>query len=52
MKLLDKIALNRLIAIITGFILSLIKILTPQKTDSILPPKKPILDRLRKIKRK
>jgi hypothetical protein len=52
MKFLDKIALNRLIAIITSFILGLIKIFTPDKTDPILPPKRSILDRLRKIKRK
>lgn len=36
MKLLDKIALNRLLSIITSFIISLIKLFAPQvKTDDL-----------------
>ena len=39
MRLLDKIALNRLISIITNFILGLIKIFSPQSIDDIDIPK-------------
>ena len=39
MRFLDKIALNRLIAIITSFILSIIKMFSPN-TDVVAPPKK------------
>jgi hypothetical protein len=39
MRLLDKIALNRLISIITNFILGLLKIFAPQTIDEIEVPK-------------
>ena len=54
MKLLDKIALNRLISIITSFILSLVKIIAPKTNieDTITKPKRPILDKLRNIIKK
>jgi hypothetical protein len=39
MRLLDKIALNRLISIITNFILGLIKIFSPKSIEEIEPPK-------------
>ena len=39
MKLLDKIALNRLISIITNFLLALIKIFAPKAVDNIEIPK-------------
>lgn len=39
MKILDKIALNRLISIITNFILGLIKIFAPQSLEDINVPK-------------
>lgn len=41
MRLLDKIALNRLIAIITNFILGLIKIFAPSSIEDIDSPVKP-----------
>jgi hypothetical protein len=41
MKLLDKIALNRLVAIITNFILGLVKIFAPKSLDDIDVPKPP-----------
>ena len=49
MKLLDKIALNRLLSIISSFILSLIKIFKPDQ-DVVAPPKKrrPLRDLLDK----
>ncbi len=48
MKLLDKIALNRLLSIISNFILSLIKIFKPDQ-DVVAPPKKrPLRDLLDK----
>jgi hypothetical protein len=34
MKLLDKIALNRLISIILGFIITIIKLFSPQIKDT------------------
>lgn len=42
MKLLDKIALNRLISIITNFILGILKIFAPKTIDDIdiLKPKR------------
>lgn len=53
MKLLDKIALNQLIKIITSFILALLKIFAPQKQIPNLPkplkqrrPLKDIIDRI------
>jgi hypothetical protein len=39
MKLLDKIALNRLISIITNFILGLLKLFAPKAVDEIEIPK-------------
>jgi hypothetical protein len=39
MRVLDKIALNRLISIITNFILGLIKIFAPKSIDNIDLPK-------------
>jgi hypothetical protein len=54
MKLLDKIALNNLIRIITNFIIALLKIFdvkTPVD-NPILKPKRPILDKLRNIFKK
>lgn len=53
MRLLDKIALNRLIKIITDFILGLLKIFAP-KDGNVLPlepvkKKKPILDAIRRV---
>jgi hypothetical protein len=39
MKIIDKIALNRLISIITNFILGLIKIFSPKSIDEIDLPK-------------
>jgi hypothetical protein len=39
MKILDKIALNRLISIISNFILSLLKIFAPKSVDNIDIPK-------------
>jgi hypothetical protein len=39
MRLLDKIALNRLISIITNFILGLLKIFAPKTIDDIEVPK-------------
>jgi hypothetical protein len=51
MKLLDKIALNRLISIITGFILALIKIFQPKQNiePPILKPRRPIIEKVRNI---
>lgn len=52
MKFLDKVALNRLIAIITGFIITLIKLFKPDTDiDVPKPPKtnRPIIDKIRKI---
>lgn len=49
MNFLDKIALNRLIKIITSFILGLIKIFKP--TEDTIPPLKrqrPLIDKLKK----
>lgn len=39
MKLLDKIALNRLLSIISSFILGIIKILSPKSVEEIDTPK-------------
>ncbi len=53
MKLLDKIALNRLLIIITNFILSLIKIFNDHKEiDPAVPKRKSIIDRLKKLRNK
>lgn len=52
MKLLDRIALNRLLKIITNFILGLLKIFKPANTDTIVPKppskKRPVVDKLKK----
>lgn len=39
MKFLDRLALNRLIAIITGFILGVLKLITPKDSNPIDVPK-------------
>jgi len=39
MKIIDKIVLNRLLSIISSFILSLIKILSPKSVEEIDFPK-------------
>jgi hypothetical protein len=39
MKLLDKIALNRLLSILASFILGIIKILSPKSVEEIDTPK-------------
>lgn len=51
MKLLDKIALNRLLAIISSFILNLIKIFQPHNIDTIDKPKRkrPLKDLLKRV---
>lgn len=56
MKLLDRIALNRLISIITGFILGILKIFANKKIDVVpntpdLPDNKPFPWIRKKIKR-
>lgn len=39
MKFIDRIAMNRLIAIITSFILGVLKLIVPKnKLDDIVPP--------------
>lgn len=49
MRLLDKIALNRLIKIITDFILGILKLFKPKDTDILDTPKKrPIIDLIRR----
>lgn len=40
MKLLDRIALNRLISIITSFVLAILKIIVPKQTDTKRLPKR------------
>ena len=43
MRFLDKLALNRLVAIVLGFILSVIKLVVPKTdTDNPIVPKPPI----------
>ena len=57
MKILDRIAVNRLLKILTDFIISLLKIFKPkEKNDPIIVPpinkpkrKRPILDWLKNI---
>lgn len=39
MKIIDKIALNRLISIITNFILGLLKIFAPKSIEDVEIPK-------------
>lgn len=39
MRLIDKIALNRLLSIISSFILGVIKILSPKSVEEIDDPK-------------
>lgn len=41
MKILDKIVLNRLISIITNFVLGLLKIFAPKSLDDVDVPKPP-----------
>lgn len=41
MKILDKMVLNRLISIITNFILGLLKIFAPKSVEDIEIPKPP-----------
>lgn len=41
MKIIDRIALNRLLSIISSFILGVIKILAPKSVEEIDTPKKP-----------
>lgn len=49
MRLLDKIALNRLIKIITDFILGLAKLFPSSKDQTVdKKPKRPIIDLLKK----
>lgn len=49
MKLIDRISLNRAISLVLGFILSVIKIFAPNKTEDSTPSPKPIRrKRLRK----
>ncbi len=49
MKFLDKIALNRLLAIITSFIIALLKLITPNSNlPSPKTPKKPLFPWVRK----
>lgn len=50
MKLLDRIALNSLIKTITNFILAILKMFAPTKSDSLEPKerKKPVIDFLRR----
>lgn len=45
MKFLDKIALNRLISILTGFVLALIKMIVP-KESGVSPKRKKIFPRI------
>ena len=51
MKFLDKIALNRLIKIITNFILSIIKIFKPEIKEKEIKPKRkrPLKDLIDRI---
>ena len=50
MKLLDRIALNSLIKTITNFILAILKIFAPTKTDGLDPAKRkrPVIDAIRR----
>lgn len=45
MRLLDKIALNRLISILTGFVLAIIKLIVPKESVSS-PKRKKIFPRI------
>lgn len=50
MKLIDKIALNRLLKILTDFILGILKIFAPKENVVIKPEKKrPLKDLLDRI---
>lgn len=51
MKLLDRILFNRLIKIITNFIVAIFKIFVPKNTDIVKPPskKRPLRDLLDRI---
>lgn len=50
MKILDKIVLNRLIAIIMNFILGILKIFAPNSVNNIdeIKPRKRLFPRLKK----
>lgn len=48
MKIIDRIALNRFIKIITDFILSLIKLCGYKEKTQEPKPKRPIIDLLKK----
>jgi hypothetical protein len=53
MRLLDKIALNRLISLITSFILGVLKIFAPQiKTDAVDTDDRWLPNIRKKLKRK
>lgn len=51
MKLLDRIAINSLVKTFTNFILAILKIFAPNKSDIAEPNKKrrPVLDLIKKI---
>jgi hypothetical protein len=51
MKLLDKIALNRLLSIVTSFILGVLKIISPSKVEEIDKPDKPEKKKKRLLRR-
>lgn len=51
MRLLDRLALNRLISILTSFVLAIVKILAQHDTDEsspTIPPKENIIKRIAK----
>lgn len=54
MKILDKIALNRLIAIITSFILSIVKLFAPNTKIDLddSPKRKTLLDKLKELRKR
>ncbi len=43
MRLIDKIALNRLLSILTSLILGVLKLMTPTPKDEVKPKRKKIL---------
>lgn len=50
MKFLDKVALNRLISIISNFIIALVKVFNKPDTEPpILKPRRPIIEKIRNI---
>jgi len=52
MKFLDKIALNRLIQILTNFILAVLKLCNPPTVIDKPKPKRPLRDLLDKVWKK